>query len=304
MRLLPFTLLALTLPVAVCPMPRRRVRRHPRRGAAPTRAVDPLAWADPTIGTGGHGHTYPGATVPFGMVQASPDTHTEGWDWCSGYHRSDTSIAGFSQTHLSGTGVGDMLDVLLMPTVGPLTLEPGTREKPEGGYRSRFSHAEEKATPGYYSVRLADSGIRVELTATERVAVHRYTFPKSDAAHVVLDLVHMYGGDGIRGAQIRVLDDRTIVGGRQVDRWAKDRHVYFAARFSKPFAASGPLGRGREEARAARGDGPPPQGLGRLQDGRGRGRSSCASACRRRAPKLRCGTSRRRRPRPTSTACG
>ncbi len=146
---------------------------------SPARAADPLAWADPTIGTGGHGHTYPGATVPFGMVQASPDTHTEGWDWCSGYHRSDTSIAGFSQTHLSGTGVGDMLDVLLMPTVGPLTLEPGTREKPEGGYRSRFSHAEEKASPGYYSVRLADSGVRVELTATERVAVHRYTFPKS-----------------------------------------------------------------------------------------------------------------------------
>lgn len=216
----------------------------PRAGGASP--ADPLAFADPTIGTGGHGHTYPGASVPFGMVQPSPDTRTDGWDWCSGYHRSDTSILGFSQTHLSGTGVGDMLDVLLMPTRGPLTLEPGTLEKPEAGYRSRFSHADETASPGYYAVRLADTGIRVELTATERVAVHRYTFPKAKDAHVILDLAHMYGEDGVIEAQLHVADERTITGGRRVDRWARNRHVYFAARFSKPFAAFGLSLEGRQ----------------------------------------------------------
>ena len=101
------------------------------------------------IGTGGHGHTYPGATRPFGMVQLSPDTYNEGWDWCSGYHYSDTSIMGFSHTHLSGTGIGDMLDVLVMPGTGPTRLLPGTRENPSAGYRSRFSHQDEVATPGY-----------------------------------------------------------------------------------------------------------------------------------------------------------
>ena len=211
-------------------------------------AADPpdvLSLVDPFVGTGGHGHTYPGAVVPFGMVQVSPDTHTSGWDWCSGYHYSDRSIMGFSQTHLSGTGIGDMLDVLLMPTVGPLQLEPGTREDPDSGYRSRFSHAEETASPGYYSVRLADSGVRVELTATERVGVQRYTFPATDAAHVVLDLDHRIEADGWRSAildaEIEVRGDDTIVGWRRITRWAVDRHVYFAARFSKAFAASGLL---------------------------------------------------------------
>src|SRR5512138_1067269 len=139
-----------------------------RAAAGQAAPSDPLGSVDPRIGTGGHGHTYPGATVPFGMVQLSPDTHNEGWDWCSGYHRSDSSIIGFSHTHLSGTGAADLLDVLLMPTLGPLRLEPGTRERPETGYRARFSHDDETAVPGYYAVRLA-TGIRVELTATERV---------------------------------------------------------------------------------------------------------------------------------------
>ena len=206
---------------------------------------DVVALVDPFVGTGGHGHTYPGAVMPFGMVQVSPDTHTSGWDWCSGYHFSDRSIIGFSQTHISGTGIGDMLDVLLMPTVGPLQLEAGTREDPDSGYRSRFSHAEEEASPGYYAVRLADTGIRVELTATERVGLHRYTFPESDAAHVVLDLDHRFEADGWRSAvldsAIEVRGDDTIVGWRRITRWAVDRHVYFAARFSKPFAGFGLL---------------------------------------------------------------
>src|SRR5258708_35302112 len=108
------------------------------------------------IGTGGHGHCYPGATVPFGMVQLSPDTFNRGWDWCAGYNYSDDSIMGFSHTHLSGTGIGDMLDVLLMPCMGAVKTEPGTREDPKSGYRSRFSHSDEHAVPGYYSVLLRD----------------------------------------------------------------------------------------------------------------------------------------------------
>jgi predicted alpha-1,2-mannosidase len=203
--------------------------------------ADVLSLVDPFVGTGAHGHTYPGATVPFGMVQVSPDTGNDGWDWCSGYHRRDASIMGFSFTHLSGTGVGDMLDVLLMPTVGERQLEPGTRERPDDGYRSRFSHDREQASPGYYSVRLADSGVKVELTATERVGLQRYTFPARGAAHVVLDLAHMMadGGGGVLDASLEVPDDRTVVGGRRVTRWAVNRHVYFAARFSRPFKAWG-----------------------------------------------------------------
>jgi predicted alpha-1,2-mannosidase len=208
---------------------------------APAGPLDPLVLVNPFVGTAAHGHTYPGATVPFGMVQASPDTRDETWDGCSGYHYSDTSVMGFSLTHLSGTGVGDMLDVLLMPTVGPRRLDAGPPEDPDQGYRSRFSHEDETASPGYYSVRLADPGVRVELTATARVALQRYTFPGSDDAHVVLDLAHMYHapGGGVRDSEIEIRGDATIVGGRRVDRWAKDRPVYFAARFSRPFAAWG-----------------------------------------------------------------
>ena len=132
---------------------------------------------DPFIGTGGHGHTFPGATVPFGMVQLSPDTGVEGWDWCSGYHESDESIMGFSHTHLSGTGGADYGDILLMPTVGAIKINPGSKDSPDEGYRSRISHDEEYAKPGYYSVILRDYGIKAELTATPRTGMHKYTFP-------------------------------------------------------------------------------------------------------------------------------
>jgi predicted alpha-1,2-mannosidase len=203
---------------------------------------DVLALVDTFVGTGAHGHTYPGATVPFGMVQVSPDTHTNGWDWCSGYHYSDSSIMGFSLTHLSGTGIGDMLDVLLMPTTGPVRLEPGSREDPDSGYRSRFSHPKEEASPGYYSVVLADTDIRVELTATERVGFQRYTFPQAGPAHVVLDLDHRSEtgtpGSTILDSEIEIRGDDTLVGWRRVTRWARDRHLYFAARFSMPFASA------------------------------------------------------------------
>jgi predicted alpha-1,2-mannosidase len=191
------------------------------------------------IGTGGHGHTHPGATVPFGMVALGPDTFNDTWDWCSGYHYSDSSIMGFSHTHLSGTGIGDMLDVLVMPGTGATKLVPGTREKPEEGYRSRFSHAEEKAEPGYYSVMLKDYGIQAELSATERAGIHRYTFPQSDSSHFIIDLIHGYGqASRVRAAELRIVDSTTIVGGRTVNGWARGRRIFFAMKFSKPFQSA------------------------------------------------------------------
>src|SRR3984957_19498018 len=148
------------------------------------------------IGTGGHGHCFPGATVPFGAVQLSPDTYNDGWDWCAGYHRSDGSIMGFSHTHLSGTGCGDLLDFLVMPGTGEVKLVPGPRSNPDEGYRSRFDHADEHAEPGFYSVLLKDYGIRAELTATERTGLHRYSFPVGADApksgHIIVDLEHSY----------------------------------------------------------------------------------------------------------------
>lgn len=188
------------------------------------------------VGTGGHGHTYPGATVPFGMVQLSPDTYNDEWDWCSGYHHSDTSIMGFSHTHLSGTGAGDMLDVLVMPGTGHAALVPGSREHPEGGYRSRFSHADEIAAPGYYSVLLKDYDIRAELSATERAGIHRYTFPKSDTSHFIVDLAHRWGKVPVLWSELKVVNSDTLVGGRSTAGWASGREVYFAMKFSKPVA--------------------------------------------------------------------
>lgn len=189
------------------------------------------------IGTGGHGHTYPGATVPFGMVQLSPDTYNRGWDWCSGYNYTDSSIMGFSHTHLSGTGIGDMLDILLMPCTGTVKTIPGSRENPEEGYRSRFSHEDEITTPGYYSVILRDYQIRAELSATARAGIHRYTFPKNDTSHFILDLAHGYddGPNSVRWAKLKVVGKDTIVGGRSTVRWANGREIYFAMKFSRPF---------------------------------------------------------------------
>ncbi|HEY0565192.1 MAG TPA: GH92 family glycosyl hydrolase [Terriglobales bacterium] len=192
------------------------------------------------IGTGGHGHCYPGASVPFGMVQLSPDTYNDEWDWCSGYHLSDSSIMGFSHTHLSGTGAADMLDILLMPGTGEAKMVPGSREHPEEGYRSRFSHQDESATPGYYSVFLKDYKVRAELTATERVGVHRYTFPQAKDAHFILDLAHRYGQptekkNALRWSKLSVVGNDTVVGGRSTDIWAKGRQIYFAMQFSRPF---------------------------------------------------------------------
>src|SRR6185437_10944531 len=189
------------------------------------------------IGTGGHGHCYPGAAVPFGMVQLSPDTYNQGWDWCSGYNYSDDSIMGFSHTHLSGTGIGDMLDFLVMACTGPVKTIPGTREDPSAGYRSRFSHSDERAVPGYYSVLLRDYGIHAELSAATRAGIHRYTFPQNKSSYFILDLDHGYDdGEGVvRWADLKVTGNDTIVGGNSTNRWAKGREIYFAMKFSRPF---------------------------------------------------------------------
>ena len=208
-------------------------------GSPTSSAADDLTkFVKIAIGTGGHGHTYPGATVPFGMVQLSPDTFNEGWDWCSGYHYSDSSIMGFSHTHLSGTGASDMLDFLLMPGTGPSKIFPGLRQNPGEGYRSRFSHEEEIAEPGYYSVLLRDYGIRAELSATERTGIHRYTFPRSGSSHFILDLVHAWSNYPILWANLRIVGNDTIVGGRSVNGWAPGREIYFAMKFSKPFQSA------------------------------------------------------------------
>ena len=210
-------------------------------GASPSPASDSedfTKFVKIAIGTGGHGHTYPGATVPFGMVQLSPDTYNDGWDWCSGYHYSDSSIMGFSHTHLSGTGASDMLDFLLMPGTGPTKLFPGARQNPGEGYRSRFSHEDEITVPGYYSVILRDYNIRAELSATEHAGIHRYTFPKSDSSHFILDLVHSYSNTPIMWAYVKIVSNDTIVGGRSMKGWAPGREIYFAMRFSKPFKAA------------------------------------------------------------------
>ncbi len=180
------------------------------------------------------------------MVALGPDTFNDGWDWCSGYHYSDSSIMGFSHTHLSGTGIGDMLDVLVMPGTGPTRLVPGTREKPEEGYRSRFSHAEEKAEPGYYSVMLKDYGIQAELSATDRAGIHKYTFPQSDSSHFIVDLIHGYGNASRnRNEELRILDSTTLVGARTVNGWARGRRIFFAMKFSKPFQSAELVAQGK-----------------------------------------------------------
>lgn len=182
-------------------------------------------YVNPFIGTGGHGHTFPGATVPFGMVQLSPDTRIDGsWDGCSGYHYSDSVIYGFSHTHLNGTGVSDFGDILLMPTLG----EPSLDNKV---YSSTFSHANEKASAGYYGVRLDDDNIDVQLTTTTRVGLHEYTFNKSGQANIILDLNHR---DHLLMGEVRIIDDKTIEVLRRSEAWARDQYVYARIEFSKP----------------------------------------------------------------------
>jgi putative alpha-1,2-mannosidase len=179
-------------------------------------------YVNPFIGTGGHGHTFPGATMPFGMVQLSPDTRIDDWDGSSGYHYSDNQIYGFSHSHLSGTGIPDYCDILFMPTVGDVNFDD---------FKSNFSHDNEKSEAGYYSVKL-DNGVSAELTATQRVGFHRYTFPQSDKANIVLDLKWR---DKVLDSELKIVSKTRIEGYRRSSSWAKDQIIYFVAEFSKPF---------------------------------------------------------------------
>ncbi|MCC8096922.1 MAG: glycoside hydrolase family 92 protein, partial [Tannerellaceae bacterium] len=202
---------------------------------------------NPIIGTNGMGHTFPGACVPFGLIQLSPDTDTiphnidgqyqaRAYEYCAGYQYKDSSIVGFSHTHLSGTGHSDLGDILLMPFTGELKLNPGTATDPDAGYRSRFSHDTETARPGYYEVTLEDYGVRAQLTTTERVGVHKYTYPKGEEKQLILDLNHgIYNYDGkVLWVNLRVENDTLLTGYRITNGWSRVNYVYFAISFSKP----------------------------------------------------------------------
>ncbi len=192
-----------------------------------------IGFVNPFIGTGGHGHTYPGAVVPFGLVQLSPDNPTAGWDWSSGYHYSDSIIAGFSHTHLSGTGIGDLCDILFMPIALPEEVTP--KDLAASKFQSRFNHKNESASPGYYSVLLNDYNIKAELTATRRTGIHRYTFPKNMSSAIVVDLGYSKNWDSPTEGYIKIIDKSTIAGYRYSTGWAKDQRVYFYAKFSEMF---------------------------------------------------------------------
>ncbi|WP_461088616.1 GH92 family glycosyl hydrolase [Spirosoma gilvum] len=211
-----------------------------------------VPYVHPLIGTEKMGHTFPGATVPFGAVQLSPDSDTLSYEfngkyngdvyrYCAGYKYEDKTIVGFSHTHFSGTGHSDLGDFLIMPTEGALQLNPGVAANPKTGYRSAFSHANEVAEAGYYKVKLDDHNILAELTASNRVGFHQYTFPKSDQSHIILDLTHgIYNyDDKVVWTYVRVVNDTLITGYRQTNGWARTRTVYFALSFSKPFKSYG-----------------------------------------------------------------
>ncbi|MDE5416972.1 GH92 family glycosyl hydrolase [Labilibaculum sp. DW002] len=211
-----------------------------------------IDYVNPMIGTKNMGHTFPGACAPFGMVQLSPDTNQEPmfidgeynkdtYKYCSGYQYEDNTIYGFSHTHLSGTGHSDLGDFLIMPTTGKLNLEPGQASIPQSGYHSQFSHENEFAKPGYYKVLLDDYGISAELSTSDRVGFHQYTFQKSDSAHILLDLVSniYHHEDKNIWTFIRVENDTLVTGYRQTNGWGRTRKVFFAMQFSKAFKSYG-----------------------------------------------------------------
>lgn len=192
-------------------------------------------YVDPFIGTGFHGHVFLGANVPFGAVQLGPVNISEGWDWCSGYHDSDSTIFGFAHTHLSGTGIGDLGDIMFMPVTGKIdSMKRGVAGRQQSGYYSLFSHNDEKAEPGYYSVYLKRYDVKAELTATERVGFHQYTFPVADDAKMIIDLESGIGWDTPTENYIDIINDTTITGYRYSSGWAKDQRIFFTAIFSKP----------------------------------------------------------------------
>ena len=191
-------------------------------------------YVDPFIGTGFHGHVFLGANVPFGAVQLGPTNITQGWDWCSGYHYTDSTIIGFAHTHLSGTGIGDLGDISFMPVIGNVKMARGTAADQNSGYYSLFSHADEKAVPGYYSVFLKRYGVKAEMTTTKRVGFHQYTFPASEDSKIIIDLETGTGWDSPVKTFIEKMNDSTISGYRFSKGWAEDQRIFFTAVFSKP----------------------------------------------------------------------
>ncbi len=203
-----------------------------------TTGTDVVTHVDPFIGTGGHGHTYPGATIPFGMVQLSPDNGRSGWDWCSGYHFSENIIAGFSHLHLSGTGIGDLADLLFMPVNRKVDLTQEVTSQEEIPYLSKFSHTNEEASPGYYRVLLDEHQVEVELTTSRRTGYQRYTFKEGDEQTVILDLGFAINWDKPVATQIKIEDEFTISGYRHSTGWANNQKLFFVAEFSKPITGS------------------------------------------------------------------
>lgn len=201
-------------------------------------------FVNPFVGTYGDGNTYPGAVAPFGLVQLSPDTDIKNWGAASGYEYSDSTLYGFSMTHFNGTGIPDLGDFLFMPGVGTPKFKPGTKENPDSGYITRFSHQQEEASPGYYSVFLPEHNVKVELTATERAGILKFTFPASDSATIMTDLAHVLQWNVV-WSNVRIENNQLVTGAHQVKGWAKERHLYFAARYSKPFDDCGIVSNGK-----------------------------------------------------------
>ena len=190
-------------------------------------------YVDPLIGTLGFGNVYPGSQVPFGGIQISPDTDFDDYDTAAGYKYDHPTLLGFSLTHFSGTGIPDLGDFLFMPGTGKTRLQPGTHENPDAGYRSRFDHKRETATADYYAVDLTDYGTRAEMTSGTRAGIFRFTYPQTDDAWLLIDLNHTLRSKCV-WANVRIVNDSTITGYKLVDGWAPERHVYFAATFSRP----------------------------------------------------------------------
>ena len=206
-------------------------------GCSGGRSIRYTDWVDPMIGTAYNGHTFPGAILPFGMIAASPDTDIEGWAHCSGYHYDDTSLMGFSQTHVSGTGAADMCDLMLVPLTGRPKFEPGPADDPDRGYRSRFSHDSERARPGYYSVRLDDYGIDCEVTVTERCAIYRFSYPADTPAGVLFDMTHG-NADVTLDCGVVQTGARAIKGFRRSKGFVRDHAYYFWAEFSEDISGT------------------------------------------------------------------
>lgn len=210
--------------------------------------VRPADYIRPFVGTRGEGNTYPGPSAPFGMVQLSPDTDRDLWETASGYEYSDTSIMGFTLTHLTGTGIPDLGDFLFIPQIGEPKLVVGSKKNPDAGYRARYSHDQEFASAGYYGVKLLNNNVVVELTAAERAGMMRFTFPASDKASIMTDLQHFLSGNRFKliWSHVRVENNSTVTGFHLVNGWAKERYIYYAARYSRPFDSYRIMSSGRE----------------------------------------------------------